>query len=364
MRKLLIMSLFLISSFIFILKPKALDTEISHGRVQYNLYKGIVPSYCENNNCSSALGPVTMFYEGNVGDTSYAILNSSGNTGLYYDSIRMIDFNIYNTDFQYNKPYLVKFVLETGSDININSIDLNKRVVCSSCDRVSVSYKEISSSPTRKYELSVFFLASSTTNSMEIVIGNNSLDLLNFAYLFYNTHRTSSEGIRINSVNVYLLDDDSALLGGIQNAINANLEQTINLINNSSKTNEKLDNINNSLTDDTPPDTSEFGDVSGWLPSGPVDSIITLPLNALNSISNSLNGNCSTINLPLPFIDSTLPLTCGTDFYSQVSGLSLFLNSLFTILGGITLYKYFVYLYNWVDRIVSLKEDDEKWGAV
>ncbi len=137
-----------------------------------------------------------------------------------------------------------------------------------------------------------------------------------------------------------------------------------NQVKEQDKTNEKLDNINNSITDETPPDTSEFGNVAGWLPAGPVDSIITLPLNVLNSISNALNGKCSTINLPLPFIDSTLPLTCGTEFYSQVSGLSLFLNTLFTVLGGVTLYKYFVYLYNWVDKIVSLKENDEKWGAV
>lgn len=138
---------------------------------------------------------------------------------------------------------------------------------------------------------------------------------------------------------------------------------SIEIENKIDDTNNKLDDLNNSIKDETPPDTSEFGDVSGWLPAGPVDSILTLPLNVLNSISNSLNSNCNSVNLPLPFIDKELSLMCGTEFYKNISGLSMFLNTLFTILGGITLYKYFVYLYNWIDRIVSLKEKDEKWGA-
>lgn len=353
MKKILILVFGLLSMFLFILKPKALDTEISHGRVQYNLYKGIVPSYCENNNCSSALGPVTMFYEGNVGDTSYAILNSSGNTGLYYDSIRMIDFNIYNTDFQYNKPYLVKFVLETGSDININSIDLNKRVVCSSCDRVSVSYKEISSSPTRKYELSVFFLSSSTTNSMEIVIGNNSLDLLNFAYLFYNTHRTSSEGIRINSVNVYLLDDDSALLGGIQNAINSNLEQTKELINNTIVTNGKLDNINDSMTNDdidTSGANSFFEDFESK-DHGGLSTLITAPLNVIVKITDK----CKPIVIDVLGKNITLP--CGDTLFWDRPDVKTFRAIWNVIVCGPILYYLLIKLYKVIEGLKNPDDD-------
>lgn len=131
------------------------------------------------------------------------------------------------------------------------------------------------------------------------------------------------------------------------------------------KTNEKLDDLNSKLTDTSAPDTSGFGNVSGWLPAGPVDSILTLPLKVMNTISGVLSGSCSPITLPLPFIDSNLDLPCGDTFYDGVTGLSVFLNTLGLIVGGYLLYCYLIYLYNWVDKKVSMVENDrEKWGVV
>lgn len=131
------------------------------------------------------------------------------------------------------------------------------------------------------------------------------------------------------------------------------------------QTNDKLDDLNNKLTDTSAPDTSGFGNVSGWLPAGPVDSILTLPLKVMNTISGVLSGSCSSISLPLPFIDSNLDLPCGDTFYDGVTGLSVFLNTLGLIVGGYLLYCYLIYLYNWVDKKVSMVENDrEKWGVV
>lgn len=159
-------------------------------------------------------------------------------------------------------------------------------------------------------------------------------------------------------------DPNTKLLTELTNQNQVLIDQTKDLINNTFQLINKIDDLKDSITDDSAPDISDFGDVSGWLPPGPVDSIITLPLNALNSVSSSLNSKCTKLSLHLPFIDKELELMCGTEFYSSISGLSLFLNALFTILGGITLYRYFVYLYNWIDRIVSMEDKDkEKWGA-
>lgn len=137
------------------------------------------------------------------------------------------------------------------------------------------------------------------------------------------------------------------------------------LNNKQDQTNSKLDDLNSKLTDTTAPDTSGFGNVSGWLPAGPVDSILTLPVKVMNTISGVLAGTCNSVSLPLPFISSNLELPCGDSFYDNITGLNVFLNTLGFILGCYLLYSYLIYLYNWVDKKVSMVENDrEKWGAV
>lgn len=142
--------------------------------------------------------------------------------------------------------------------------------------------------------------------------------------------------------------------------------ELLNDINNNQKdTNKKLDDVNKNLTDDTPPDTTGLGNASGWLPAGPVDSILTLPLNVLNTIYTNLSKSCTAVTLPLPFVESSISLPCGDTIYSHVDGLSVLLNTIGLVLGSFLLYSYFIYLYNWVDKKVSLIESDrEKWGAV
>lgn len=334
MKKLLIMSLVIVSSFMFINDFKA-EEFTNPNDLEWWAYKD------NNTQLASGRGYIDELFFGKNGVNRVQWLFKDYYTyypGWFYD----VSFTV-DTTGNYELPNFIEYINKCS--IGVGDGKEYKCNLVKNGSKFTISVSNIS--------------VSNNTNTLWLNIYSDK----NVSVQFITSHY---------SLNIYNKEDKTVtsdiLMNTVNSMINNQIQNTLDIMNNQNKnqqqTNEKLDNINNSITDDTPPDTSEFGDVAGWLPSGPVDSIITLPLNALNSISNSLNGNCSTINLPLPFIDSTLPLTCGTDFYSQVSGLSLFLNSLFTILGGITLYKYFVYLYNWVDRIVSLKEDDEKWGAV
>lgn len=293
MKKLLIPALVLISTFAFIIKPKA-----------------IASAYSSLNGKFFETGSWITVKSGSEYTINFAAYNGvNGNAGLIYVRYNycVFDFNSFTIDREEIT------VTKTNQSCKFSNGTGNAHV----------------------YSVDVKFLFSASDKT------------LTYGATFHPYREGGVGNLSIELLDYYELDPSQ-----------------LTIDKNQQETNEKLDNINNSITDETPPNTSEFGNVAGWLPAGPVDSIITLPLNVLNSISNALNGKCSTINLPLPFIDSTLPLTCGTEFYSQVSGLSLFLNTLFTILGGITLYKYFIYLYNWIDKIVSLKEQDEKWGAV
>lgn len=170
-----------------------------------------------------------------------------------------------------------------------------------------------------------------------------------------------------NSVFNWSVSDDpnSKLLTEINNNQKVTNEKLDNINNNQKDTNKKLDDVNKNLTDDTPPDTTGLGNASGWLPAGPVDSILTLPLNVLNTIYTNLSKSCTAVTLPLPFVESSISLPCGDIIYSRIDGLSVLLNTIGLVLGSFLLYSYFIYLYNWVDKKVSLIESDrEKWGAV
>lgn len=131
-------------------------------------------------------------------------------------------------------------------------------------------------------------------------------------------------------------------------------------------TNDKLDNIDSTINDSSLPDTSGYGNVAGWLPPGPVDSLINLPLTLFTSLTDSLSKTCQSINLPLPYINEVLPLPCINDIYSQIDGLTTWINSIGVIVSAFILFSYLLKLYKWVDDTLSFRENNhlDNWGGV
>lgn len=131
------------------------------------------------------------------------------------------------------------------------------------------------------------------------------------------------------------------------------------------ETNKKLDEINDTLTSEEGPDNLDsLGDVAGWLPPGPVDSILNLPLTFFNSLTTSLNSTCSPVNVPLPYVNKNLTIPCISTLYEQI-GILTFLNWVGYVVGAIILYNYFLHLYEWVDDTIQMKENSvTDWGGV
>lgn len=116
------------------------------------------------------------------------------------------------------------------------------------------------------------------------------------------------------------------------------------------------------MKDDSDIDTSEVDNLVGYLPAGPLDSIINLPLSMLNAISSNLSKSCVAPTFKVPFVNENFTLPCISDLYEKMGATTL-LNSLGGIAAAVMLYKYFVYLYNWVDHVLSLRGDKLKgWG--
>lgn len=116
------------------------------------------------------------------------------------------------------------------------------------------------------------------------------------------------------------------------------------------------------MKDDSDIDSSEVDNLVGYLPAGPLDSIINLPLSMLNAISSNLGKTCVAPTFKVPFVNENFTLPCVSTLYEKMGATTL-LNSLGGIAAAVMLYKYFVYLYNWVDHVLSLRGDKLKgWG--
>lgn len=161
--------------------------------------------------------------------------------------------------------------------------------------------------------------------------------------------------------NTFTTDKTSVIIDQNNTIINQNDETNnkINELNETQKeTNQKLDNINNSLTDSSPISLDKLNDTTGWLPAGPVDSILNLPLSLLNNLSTNLNKQCTPISLTIPFIDKNnqLVLPCLANTLSEnIDGFDTFYSWLGLIVSCLLLYRYLMSLYVWVDNVLMLR---------
>lgn len=126
-----------------------------------------------------------------------------------------------------------------------------------------------------------------------------------------------------------------------------------------------LDDMNDYLTDDTPPDSdiSGLGNVSGLLPAGPLDSLLNIPFQFLSVLTSSMSGTCVPLSGDFVF-DSTLTLPCFDELiYDNVD--TTLMNFISLIPSAFILIKYFKHLYKKVERAVSLETTtDDEWGAI
>ena len=159
---------------------------------------------------------------------------------------------------------------------------------------------------------------------------------------------------------------DSNLGSEIQNSTNViidnNNKNTNKVTEEIKKQTEEQKKTNDLISDDSDVDTSKIDSLVGYLPAGPVDSIINLPLSMLNSINTNLSKDCSTLQISIPFINEKFTLPCVSSLYDKMGATTL-INSLGAILAAILLYKYLLNLYKYVDHVLSLQGDRlNSWG--
>ena len=176
-------------------------------------------------------------------------------------------------------------------------------------------------------------------------------------YSIYNyTYELTSEQHALQLINEYY--EKHSITNEKLDSID---QQLVDANNKLDQTNNKLD----SILDNSSPDLGGLGNTSTWLPQGPVDSIIMLPLNFINTLINKIGSTCSSINLPIPFLKNQyLTLPCVSTLFEQISGFSTLYNLIGVIGSVYLLYSYLLKFYKWIDDTLSFRENNwQDWGG-
>ena len=143
------------------------------------------------------------------------------------------------------------------------------------------------------------------------------------------------------------------------------------MIDNVASSNTALNSINQSIQSQTQDmqdnsdanvDVSNMGGITGLLPAGPVDSLLSLPLTLINLLISGTSGTCTPFTFTFVFGEQfTLP--CFDTFWNQVpSSLLIFLSDLPAVYIFIQWSKS---IYKRVERAVSFESSvDDEWGGV
>lgn len=205
------------------------------------------------------------------------------------------------------------------------------------------------------FDIGNFAIESGTSGTAEGLFNSASNSgSLKFIYIEYNYQTNPSYGEQQNQTiinqNQTIIDQNSQMIQG-QNNIWQQNQQTYEY-----------------LTDDTPPtaDTSTLSGSSGWLPPGPVDSILTLPIQLAQGIVNVFTnpGTCSPLSLPLPWVDYNLEIPCVGPLMDETG-----FTPIWGIIGGVIsafiIYDTLKWLYRFVDDTLTLRENNSTmWGGL
>lgn len=154
----------------------------------------------------------------------------------------------------------------------------------------------------------------------------------------------------------------------ITNRLDVTIKQNQEIINGNKDLNDNLNKVNENLTSEERPSLEELDNLAGYLPPGPVDAILNIPLSILQSLLNILNSQCSPITIKLPFVDNSIILPCMYNYLSNMTGFTVFMDWASKIAGTIILIRYLINLYGWVDNQLTLREntwnDQDQWGGI
>lgn len=131
----------------------------------------------------------------------------------------------------------------------------------------------------------------------------------------------------------------------------------------SNSTVDTIDSVIKKTFEDTGLDLSGLMNMSDLIDSGPIDSILTLPLNVLQTLTNTLSGTvCTPLTIKLPFVNKNMSIPCINTIYEEINATTFF-ERVGSIASTIILINYFIFLYGWFEKVIRMEPMNiECWG--
>lgn len=284
---------------------------------------------------------------------TFAINANDTKTGTFF-------YNLYDIE----RPQFIYLVFDVCTTANLNNVTISNTGYNAYFDENSViTYNSGITCYTNGYQGGLFKLQVRVGKFYDSDgDGFNASSYLNIrSDVSYNSSYTFS--------NVIVTDED-VLFGLKQNNITNDLQRDIlnqqkEFIKKQEETNKKLDDIKGAITSEDNPNLGGLNNSAGWLPDGPLDSILNLPLSLLENLSTNLSKTCQPVTLPLPYVDSIIELPCVSTLYSKIEGLNVWLNTIGIIASAFILFSYLVFIEKWADATLTLRENTQyDWGGI
>lgn len=262
-----------------------------------------------------------------------------------------------------------------------NTYNVVVRVNTSSSD-VAKYYKKYATARTARggtttSNLSESSIAAFSLDKIEIDESNDKVFYIYYSFVpqstvnyvwFYaqlikiNYHYTSTN--YMNNGNVVVRFSGCSYSEGSNSYIQQNtieiIKQTKEIIKLFDLSQEELDYLQDDT--DAAVDVSGMTGITGLLPPGPLDSLLSIPITILNIFIDSTSGTCSPFTFTFVFNEEfTLP--CFDVFWNQVpTSLMLFMSDLPAVILFIMWAKS---IYKRVERATSFESSvDDEWGGV
>lgn len=332
------------------------------GRVDYK--------ECTSSTNCTTLKPVSSFPAFNSQIERQFIVNDTWNMNIGSNGyVLNTPTGTLKKNYLYNIEYYLCASKALGNEVEIYATDYNTAYTTSNIYN-SVSRSNLSPEP---------FL--DTTVDMNSCYLYSGLVVPEQDYLWSGL-RVRSSGTTISNVTLLTIAVNIRELGIystavediIQNSGFATSESVEEVQDSVNQVQQEIQQTQDTITDSTSPDVSDMTNLAGYLPPGPLDSVLNLPLSILNSLNSKLSSSCTPLSLTLPFVNLPLNIPCLSTIFNQIAGLNVLWESIGVILGALIMYKYLTYLYNWVDDVTSLKHtrarlfgaksDADNWGGV
>lgn len=307
-------------------------------------------------NVNGAVLPSNLYsvslYDSSIPFT-FAINSNSTKTGTLF-------YNLYDIE----RPQFIYLVFDVCTTANLNNVTISNTGYNAYIDESSViTYNSGITCYTNGYSGGLF--------KLQVRVGkfaDSGGDGFN-ASSYFNIRSDVSYNSSYTFTNVIVTDED-VLFGLKQNNITNDLQRDIlnqqkEFNKKQEETNKKLDDIKGAITSEDNPNLDGLGNSAGWLPDGPLDSILNLPLSLLENLSTNLSKTCQSVYLPLPYVDSTIELPCVSTIYSKIEGLDVWLNTIGVIASAFILFSYLVFIEKWADATLTLRENTQQdWGGI